>query len=774
MRSAGKFGDPAAALVRLGRHAGPFLIGTVVGLFSLTLYIFTYVDPRPGFAYDLIRDIEAKTLDARFRLRGSRTPGAPLVIIAIDEKSEDVLGRWPFPRSVFANMLDFLREAGARVVTFDINFPQPDENSALVAIRKLKQDYSSSKGPRNPRYEAKLRELELEADNDGKLAEAISRNSNAILGYYCDFEPQEAGIQDTNRRVTDEFLNYLSFQAYPQVFKPSKGARFNGLEALAISPNLPRFVEGAKNFGFFNVVPDSDGTVRSQPVVMRFRQSFYPSLDIATVLAYMNQPLEKVAVVFGESGLVRVDLGSVRVPTDPEGMVRIDFHGASKTYPTYSLADVVQHRLSLELFRDRIVLVGPTATGIADTRPTPFEKASFPGVEVHANFIDNLLTGSFIRRGPRQTALDMFFLALFSLPAGILIGVLRPLRSALLVLLTGTSFVILNYYQFAFHRTWLLLFLPVATLLTTYAAIVSWRYFFEEREKKLVRNAFQQYMSPEVITQVLDRPELLRLGGEERELTAMFADIRGFTALSEGLGPADLVQLLNEYLSEMTAVVFEYRGTLDKYIGDAIMAFWGAPLLAPNHAELACRAALGMSDALEKLRSRWAKSGRPQINIGVGINTGTMLVGNMGSERRFNYTIIGDNVNVASRLEGVTKTFGTRLLISESTREAVGAKMAVRELDLIRVKGKHKPLTIFELLGPIEEYARYQDLVSGFEDALAFYRRRDWEPAMRRFQDLGREFPHDAPTQVMIARCAALAEEPPDADWDGVYAMQTK
>ncbi len=754
------------------RYGGPLLIGTVVCFASLLLYALTYLVQSSSPAFKFFKDIESRTLDMRFRVRGPTKPDPAIVIVAIDEKSEDVLGRWPFPRTVFADALDFLHEAKTRVVAFDINFPEPDENSSLETLRSLKKTFKPGGSPSDARFVAELNRLEVASDHDKILSDAIGRFGNAIIGYFFLFNRDEAGSQ--NKEIVGGFMNFLSFQAYPQVLKPKKGVQFEGLEAVGLSPNLPGFADPAKNFGFFNVLPDSDGTVRTEPVIIEFEKAYYPSLDIATTLAYTNLSLDKVSVVFNQGGLSRINLGSVVVPTDPWGMVQIDFHGPTGTYPTYSIADVVQHKLPKELFRDKIVLFGPTATGIADTRPTPFESTAFPGVEVHANFIDNLLDGKFIRRGPREGFLDMLFILLFSIPMALVISTMRPVRSALLLLLTASAFVLLAYQLFVMQRVWLAMFLPMATLFATYSLVVSYNYFFEEREKKAVRGAFQQYMAPEVITQVLDRPELLRLGGEEKRLTAMFADIRGFTTLSEGLTPTALVDLLNEYLSEMTEIIFSHQGTLDKYIGDAIMAFWGAPLETADHAERACLAALGMSVAMEKLQERWKKEGRPHIDIGIGVNTGPMLVGNMGSERRFNYTIMGDDVNLASRLEGVTKQFGTRLIISHSTWEDVQNKMVTRELDLIRVKGKKKPVAIYQLLAPIEEKASYADLVDRFEEGLRSYRSGDWASAKQIFQDLARDYPNDGPVRTFNARCAAFSLEPPVGVWDGVYEMTTK
>ena len=753
-------------------RAGLFISGTVC-LISLGLYVALYLAAHPHPMLRFLADIELRTLDVRFQLRGPRPPGGDVVIVAIDQKSQDVLGRWPFPRSYFAEAVNVLREAHARVIAFDINFPQPDENSALQVLRQVRKQYEATGRGATPsrHFEASLRKFEAEADNDKKFAEALSRFENVILGYF--FLPKKE-VRAQNQALVSEFVNYLSFQAYPQVVNPQYATKFEGPEYAGLSPNLPSFAEFAKNFGYFNVVPDPDGVVRREPVMVEFQGSFYPSLDIASALAFTNRPLEEVSVFFNPNGLERVDLGPLTIPTDPQGFVQIDFRGPAGTFPTYSLADVVQRKLPPGAFRDRLVLIGPTATGIPDMVVTPFQTEGFPGVEVHANFLDNLLDGHFIRRGLRENLIDIGFILLFSLGAGLLLSVVPSVRAtATLVVFLG-FFLWLAYHLFATQRIWIAAFLPTATLTLNYAGIISYRFFFEERERKKVRSAFQQYVSPGVINQLLQRPELLRLGGEEKELTAMFCDIRGFTTISEGLSPAALVDLLNEYLSEMTEVIFHEWGTLDKYIGDAIMAFWGAPFPQPEHAERACLAGLEMLQALSKLQSRWEALGRPRLNVGIGINTGPMLVGNMGSSRRFNFTIMGDNVNLASRLEQLNKTFGTRLIVSETTYQAVQQKMVARELDLIRVKGKTKPVKIYELLGPSADGERVRPLVDRFHTALEAYHGRRWETALGLFGELLRDFPEDRPARLFVQRCRDLIERPPEGEWDGVYVMQTK
>ena len=768
---------PGSTVLRRARKQIGLFICFAVCLASLSLYTAIYLVSHPTPLLQFLANIELKTLDLRFSFRGRVDPGPPVVIVAIDQKSEDALGRWPFPRKYFAEAVDALREAGARVIAFDVNFPQPDQNSALGALNEVRKDYETAQpGMGNPEFAARLKSLADGADNDKAFAGALSRFDNVVLGYFF-LRGEEARTQNAGR--LKDFLNYLSFQAYPSIVHPEYAKDSElllnpQLQFDSLSPNLGNFAACARNFGYFNIIPDPDGTVRREPVIIPFRGSYYPSLDVAAALAYTSIPLDQVNVAFNPNGLERIDFGRVSIPTDPAGFVQIDYYGPGRTFPTYSLSDVITGKVAPGKLKDRLVLIGATAAGIGDSAVTPFQQMNYFGVEAHANFIANILQGRFIRRGNREILIDIFSLLFFSLAAGFVLTKASPWRATAITLVLLGAFWLLAGYLFASQHMWIAIVLPSATLGMNYAGIISYRLFFEEREKRKIRGVFQHYVHPAIVEQMVQHPEDLKLGGEEKELSAMFCDIRGFTTLSEKLSPTALVELLNEFFSAMTDVVIRNRGTLDKYIGDAIMAFWGAPYPQADHAVRSCRATLEMLELLTRLQARWEVRNLPRIDVGVGINSGPMVVGNTGSEKRFNYTIMGDNVNLASRLEGINKQFGTHVIISESTWTAVRDQFVSREIDLIRMQGKMKPVRIFELLGPTSAFETFRDRIECFHKGLEEYRSGQWGKARDTFKRLTLDYPQDTPSHVFLKRCRELLEQPPEGVWDGVYVMRTK
>lgn len=773
-------------------HKGPLAISLGVTVVALLIYAATFIGERPTPLFEFISRLELSTLDLRFRMRGRVRPDPRIIIVDIDQRSQEVLGRWPFSRIHFARMLDHLREDGARVVAFDITFSKPEE-----PLRPLLQQLTGpgqEGAPISPQLIAEIAKIERQYNGDRQLAQSIQRFGKVVLGNY--FLYTKADLEGVSDATLDRYAESLAYFPYPQVRAVGQDGKQDYLQTIRNFEELrlaPRGAEanielltsaldaGKAGTGFFNVLPDADGAVRRTFLTLPFGRSqdrsqwdMYASLDVQAVRLYLDLPDEQTVLNFGPTGITNLEFGpSMVVQPDNVGRMVIDYQGGVRTYPYVSIADVVSGKFSPGIFRDKIVLVGASATGIGDLRTTPFGGLDFPGVEVHANIIDNLLNRTFLHRGPRQALADVALIALFGLPLGIFLTLMQP-RWMALGLLPLAPFAVLLYWAFL-HDWWLNFTTPVLfTLLPNVGLVALYRILVEDREKRKMHGAFQQYVSPAVIRLLLDNPAQVR--PRKGTLSVMFSDIRDFTSLSEKLDAQALATLLNEYLMEMTKIVFGHRGTLDKYIGDAVMAFWGAPLEeSADDAVQACDAALEMIDRLDRLNQAWASRGIPSLEIGIGINTGVASVGNMGSALRYNYTVMGDSVNLASRLEGLNKQYRTRIILSESTRRALPEGVfLLREIDYIRVKGKEQPVEIHELLGRSPASAEMIELAERFGKGREAYKRRDWREAVRLFDEVLKRWPDDGPARVLRERAFAYIAEPPARDWDGVYVMKGK
>jgi adenylate cyclase len=459
------------------------------------------------------------------------------------------------------------------------------------------------------------------------------------------------------------------------------------------------------------------------------------------------------------------------VRPDPVGRSFINYRGPVRTYPYHSIADVAQRKFPPGTFRDKIVLVGASATGIGDIRSTPYGGADFPGIEIHANVIDNILNQNFLQRGARQVAWDLAFIFAFGIPLGLWLALTRAQHMWFALLLTPAYLG--GVYGAFLKGWWLNLSIPVLTLVANVSLVALYRIVVEERDKRKVRGSFQQYLSPEVIRRLLERPELVQ--PRKTEISVMFSDIRNFTTISEQLDAQDLALLLNQYLSDMTRIVFSTQGTLDKYIGDAVMAFWGAPFEVQDHAVRACRAALDMMHRVAELQEQWRVAGRPFLDIGIGVNSGVASVGNMGSQLRYSYTAMGDAVNLSSRLEGLNKEYRTHIILGPETYAAVrDAGFVFRELDLIQVKGKLQPVTIYELVALQDAAPEHRERLETFARGRASYLQRQWLEAQTIFQELLNRWPDDGPSRTYWKRCQDYLFEAPTENWGGVYVMTYK
>jgi len=739
------------------------LSGLKIALLSiLAVSVIYYLDP------DFLSLLELKTLDLRFLSRGKIVTTGEVALVAIDEKSLDELGRWPWPRVRMAQLLDALVKYEAKVVGFDIVWAEPDENSELKSLSALKQKMNELKLT-NRDLEKYLSQAIQKADTDRTLADSLARSRRAVLGYFFHFFTKEDLPKEKKQLPKD--LPPLSTYNWVK-YSSQAAAKVPLFEATYAEVNIPVIAEAAEGAGYFNIFPDRDGTVRWIPLVIKYQDKHYCALSLAVLQKFLNN--SPLVLRLAEFGVEEIRLGDLFIPTNEEGRMLINYRGPQKTFPHYSATDVIHGRVPVNAFRGKIVLVGATAMGIYDIRVTPFDHV-FPGLEVHANVIDTILKQQFLYRPNWVTLFDLLAIIVLGLILGIILPKVKALWGALIGISLFFAFFLTSHQLFQKQGIWVNQTYPLFNLVLTYLMITGYRYMTEERERKKVRGAFQYYLNASVVEQMLKDPEKLKLGGEKKDLTVLFSDIRGFTSISEHMTPERLVKFLNEYLTKMTDIVFKYDGLLDKYMGDAIMAIWGAPLDQSDHPLRACYTALEMVEELRLLQQRWATEGMPRMNIGIGINAGPMVVGNMGSERRFDYTVMGDSVNLGSRLEGLNKLYGTNIIISEMTYERVREEILGRELDLVRVKGKDQPVKIYELLSRrAKTLPEQKALAEEFQAALGEYRNRNWETARKIFQSILERYPADGPARLYVERCQTLEKTPPPEDWDGVYTMTTK
>jgi adenylate cyclase len=783
------------------RRRVPFLISLGLTAFALFIYSYTFIGDRPTAVFSFINRLELDALDFRFRVRPDRYkhPDPRIIIVDIDQRSQEVLGRWPFSRTHFAHMLDALREDGAKVAVFDITFSKPDETAAPIReLRRTVTERQKQGGQIDPRVLADLNRLAKEYDGDEQFARAIERFGNVVLGNF--FLNSESDLKGVDAKTLDRYANILADFPFPQVraANPQTGQRdlshlmqgfgnpygllYKGTQAnIEVLSDALRKAHGAT--GFFNVEPDPDGVVRHSLLVLPYGRSqdfndwdLYGSLDVQAVRLFRGLPDQQTVLDFSETGITALEFGpSLVVHPDAIGRMMINYEGDVNTYPYVSIADVVNHKFAPGTFRGKIVLVGASATGIGDLRSTPFAGINYPGVEIHANVIDNILNRHFLFRGANQIVVDLVLILLFGVPLGMWLALTQP-RSMLYGLLLLVPFGFGVWYTFL-HGWWLNFIVPSGTLVANVGFVAVYRALVEEKEKRRVRGAFQQYLSPEVIRRLLENPDLVK--PRKTEITVMFTDVRGFTTISEKLDAQELALLLNEYLTDMTQIVFRHNGTLDKYIGDAVMAFWGAPFEEPGHATRGCHAALEMIARLKEMQIKWRSEGRPVLDIGVGLSTGMASVGNMGSALRYGYTALGDTVNLSARLEGLNKEYGSHILLSETTYAEVEDPLLIfRELDLIRVKGKLQPVTLYELLG---SRGNQEGDAPGLEDHLelfavgrACYQKRRWQDAQIVFEQILERWPDDGPARMYVNRCREYHVAGPEQDWDGVYVMTHK
>jgi adenylate cyclase len=762
------------------------------GLVMTVLLFFTH--PHfgaywlPGLVSSFLESVDARLHDLLFHVRGPEPArDYPVVIVDIDEKSMSRLGQWPWPRDVVTRILERIDEAGPGAIGLDIVFAEPDRTSLKQQLPLLQRVTEAPvEVPRSradllwltPDETAALLESILgegrsvapgaaaSLDNDAVLADFVAGCPRLVLGYF--FQLTDDGLREP------AFVPYGAGVFYRKDLPGAmEGSPWQAKGAVPYRPvdNIAVLADAAEErCGVFNASIVAAGTVRRVPLIWEYQGNLYPALSLQ--MLRLGHGDQSGRVIIGNLGAERIETPSFAIPTDKIGRLYVNFRGPARTFDYLSAVDVLEGRVPATRLADKYVLVGTSAGGLLDLRSTPFDEAS-PGVEVHANVIDNVLRGDMLREPSWGFTLELVLILAVGAGLSALLAYSRPLIGAGLAVLAAVGLGWGAFHLMFAEHLIVNLVHPLLAVVGVTMTVTTFNYFFEGRQKRYIKGAFGTYLSPELVDQLVESPEKLTLKGEEKELTVLFSDIRGFTGISEKLSAEGLAGFLNEYLTPMSDIVMETRGYVDKFIGDAVMAFWGAPVDDPEHARHAAVASLRMLAALQDLQPHWAERGLPRIEIGIGLNSGPMSVGNMGSESRFNYTVMGDNVNLGSRLEGLNKAYGTSVIIAESTRKALGAAFATRLLDKVRVKGKEEPVRIYELLaeGPLPAARRRE--VDAFEAAFAAYQAQRFGEAEATLQRLQAETPHPL-YELYLERLAFFRHQPPGEGWDGVYTFTTK
>jgi adenylate cyclase len=787
---------------------------TLLGLLLIAAVFLLYVlDPIP------LQRLELLASDLRFRLRGTFQPGPEVVIVAIDEKSIDQLGRWPWPYTVQAHLVDQLVAYGAAVIGYDVVFSSSDTSAGSDTLRDLQKKLIAEVVSLSIQSEAPTSEAAVvsngqaqaevlaaflnraiaEAEHDQRFADALQRSQRTVLGYFFHFSRDH--VAHLGEDEMQQFLQNIRHSKYNAIIKqPGVNVREVPLEAAwAVESNLAMLSQAAWGSGFFNNTSDTiDGIIRRYPLIVKYRDQvdipgeqdyLFPPLGIRVLERYLGG---QTTFWIGPTGVDKVGIlgrRQLQVPTDASGAMLINHLGVGGQFPRYSVVDIVKGRHDVAppaAFHNKIVLIGATAEGLKDVRVTPFDPV-FPGVEIHATAIDNILRGGFLQHPWWDT---WYVIASMLVLGGILIWFLPRLGAVWGGIVTAgllLASMTLNYSFFVGSGIWLSLVYPLLTTVVVASGVILNQYVHEEKDKRFLRKTFGTYVSPELIEQMVQAKTEPKLGGDSGIHTAFFTDIASFSSFSEALTATELVDLLNEYLTAMTDILLAEGGTLDKYEGDAIVAFFGAPVPMQDHAARALRTALGMQAQLAQLRAKWSAEGDKwpelvkQMRMRIGISSGDMVTGNMGSAMRMNYTMMGDVVNTAARLEAAGKQYGIYIHCTMETLSMAGADdFAWRYIDKAIVVGKSEPVETVEVVARQGQLSEPQvHMHALYHQGLQLYRQQLWDEAQAVFTEsekLEEVFPKRPtnPSRVYLERCEFFKANPPGADWDGAWRLTAK
>ncbi|MDQ7091250.1 MAG: adenylate/guanylate cyclase domain-containing protein [Methylococcales bacterium] len=730
-------------------------------LICLSLMLIISLHTTNQLILPLISRLEHICYDLRLIATMPETMDERIVIVDIDDKSLLQEGRWPWSRNKLAYLVDMLFDYyNVSLLGFDVVFAEKDTSSGLNLLETLAHNSLAN----NASFQAVLNKMRSELSYDALFAQSFE-NRNIILGY---------------------FVSHLANKANPSTKLPKAAvitqAPFSNwlFEAKSYGGNLNKLQDSARSGGFFNNLgADSDGVSRRLPLLVNYKTEIHQALSLAIFRQYQGlPPLEFITNdSYGDNKMGQrleyLKIQSFTIPVDEQGAVLIPYRGKKGMFPYISATDILNGLVDIEKLEHKIVIMGATAAGLYDLRSTPMQR-QYPGVEIHANIISGILDQTIKSRPNYIIIYELLLLVMIS---GIIIFIIPRLSvtKATVIFIGLTVFIFgINLILWVYFNLDSNLATPLLLLYVLFSIQLFFGYFFETRRKNKLGNLFGQYIPPELVEQMNQTDEDFSLKGESKEMTVLFSDIRGFTTLSENLNPQELCELINDILTPTTQIIHQNKGTIDKYIGDAVMAFWNAPVKDNNHAANSVQAGLDILTNLKDLQAEFKEKGLPRIDVGIGINTGIMNVGNMGSQFRTAYTVMGDAVNLGSRLEGLTKYYSVKLIVSETTKRAAPLYV-YRELDRVQVKGKKEPVTIYEVISNQQVItADYSDYLNLLDYAFNDYYQQKWIEAKERFSYLHQQKPDDRLHLLYLERIENFIAHPPAKDWNGIFIHTTK
>ncbi|MDX1901649.1 MAG: adenylate/guanylate cyclase domain-containing protein [Gammaproteobacteria bacterium] len=727
----------------------PILLGLILLGIAVWLQITTFqpivhfITRLQNLGYDM--QLRARLFTHHKPLTGQ------VAIVDIDDKSIAKEGRWPWSRSRMAQLVNQLHADGAVVVAFDIIFPEPEENIAAVVHHTLQQKKNI-----NPDTLKTLQNVQADFDFDTQFAKSLT-TLDSILGISFLPRKETSGILPT-----------------PLLTIKNQEKNNGFVEALGFIGNIPTLQQHAKSAGFINVFPDDDGIIRRVPILIRYQDGLYPSLALEAVNRFLlTQITLNSAKYLNESRLESVSIGNHIIPTDSKAEVIVPYRGLSYTFPYFSASDVLHKKIPPDALQGKIIFIGTSATGLGDLKAAAIQNI-FPGVEIQATIAAGILDDDFSERPAWATGAEIFLTFFPGILFVFLFPFLGPRTLILCAIILPFLYILANSWVWEYAGLILFVFMPIVLILFLAILNMIYGYFFESRKREQLHEMFGQYVPERHIDEMLTGNNRYSLYGEDREMTVLFADIRNFTTISENLSATELKEMLNSFFTPMTEIIFHHNGTIDKYVGDMIMAFWGAPLSDAEHTKHGIEAAIEMQQKIKELHPIFAEKKWPEIHIGIGLNSGFMRVGDMGSRFRRSYTVLGDAVNLASRVENLTKFYGANLIVTENTRNNHENDFIFRKLDCVRVKGKKNSISIYEVLGKKNSLsALQQEELAQYNSALDLYFSQQWQTSHDVFIQLHHQNPDKKIYKIYAKRTAEYLKTPPH-NWEGVYTHVSK